>query len=143
MTPFVNEPYADFSSPDIRAQAVKAMSQVSASLGQEYRLWIAGDWHTTGDLLTSTNPSRPSEVIGRQHKATPELAKRAVEDAYAFFPTWAQTPPDRRAEMAQQVAAIIRDRKFEFDAWLVTEAGKSWPEAEADVSEAIDFCEYY
>jgi 1-pyrroline-5-carboxylate dehydrogenase len=32
---------------------------------------------------------------------------------------------------------------MEFDAWLVYEAGKSWPEAEADVSEAIDFCEYY
>jgi 1-pyrroline-5-carboxylate dehydrogenase len=41
------------------------------------------------------------------------------------------------------VAALIRERKFEFDAWLVTEAGKTWPEAEADVSEAIDFCEYY
>jgi 1-pyrroline-5-carboxylate dehydrogenase len=34
-------------------------------------------------------------------------------------------------------------RKFEFDAWLVYEAGKTWPEADADVSEAIDFCEYY
>ena len=32
---------------------------------------------------------------------------------------------------------------MEFDAWLVYEAGKTWPEAEADVSEAIDFCEYY
>ena len=39
--------------------------------------------------------------------------------------------------------AIIRERKFEFDAWLVFEAGKTWPEAEADVAEAIDFCEYY
>src|SRR5206468_8656378 len=38
---------------------------------------------------------------------------------------------------------ILRSRKFEFDAWLVLEAGKTWPEAEADVSEAIDFCEYY
>jgi 1-pyrroline-5-carboxylate dehydrogenase len=41
------------------------------------------------------------------------------------------------------VADIIRERKFEFDAWLVYEAGKTWPEAEADVCEAIDFCEYY
>ncbi len=32
---------------------------------------------------------------------------------------------------------------MEFNAWLVYEAGKTWPEAEADVSEAIDFCEYY
>jgi 1-pyrroline-5-carboxylate dehydrogenase len=33
--------------------------------------------------------------------------------------------------------------KLEFDAWLVLEAGKTWAEAEADVAEAIDFCEYY
>ena len=38
---------------------------------------------------------------------------------------------------------MIRERKYEFDAWLVFEAGKTWPEAEAEVAEAIDFCEYY
>ena len=41
------------------------------------------------------------------------------------------------------LAALIRERKLEFDAWLVFEAGKTWPEAEAEVAEAIDFCEYY
>jgi 1-pyrroline-5-carboxylate dehydrogenase len=45
--------------------------------------------------------------------------------------------------MLRRAAAILRRRKMEFDAWLVYEAGKTWPEAEADVSEAIDFCEYY
>ena len=45
--------------------------------------------------------------------------------------------------MLLEAARILRARKLEFDAWLVYEAGKTWPEAEADVSEAIDFCEYY
>ena len=45
--------------------------------------------------------------------------------------------------MLLEAARILRARKMEFDAWLVLEAGKTWPEAEADVSEAIDFCEYY
>ena len=35
--------------------------------------------------------------------------------------------------MLVRAAALIRERKFEFDAWLVYEAGKTWPEAEADV----------
>src|SRR6185437_4401475 len=60
-----------------------------------------------------------------------------------FFPEWASTPAADRAEMLFRAADILRRRKFEFDAWLVYEAGKTWPEAEADVSEAIDFCEYY
>ena len=45
--------------------------------------------------------------------------------------------------MLLEAARILRARKMEFDAWLVLEAGKTWPEAEADVSEGIDFCEYY
>src|SRR6201999_2198473 len=42
-----------------------------------------------------------------------------------------------------EATRILRSRKLEFDAWLVYEAGKTWAEADADVSEAIDFCEYY
>jgi 1-pyrroline-5-carboxylate dehydrogenase len=66
-----------------------------------------------------------------------------VEAAYAYFPTWSDVPVEQRAEYLVRIAAIIRQRKIEFDAWLVLEAGKTWAEAEADVSEAIDFCEYY
>jgi 1-pyrroline-5-carboxylate dehydrogenase len=45
--------------------------------------------------------------------------------------------------MLFEAARILRRRRFEFDAWLVWEAGKTWPEAEADTCEAIDFCNYY
>jgi len=76
-------------------------------------------------------------------RANAELAKRAVESAWAAFPEWSRTPAAERVRMALETARIIRARKMEFDAWLVYEAGKTWPEAEADVSEAIDFCEYY
>ena len=54
--------------------------------------------------------------------------------------------PSARAATSRNsagVAAILRERKHEFDAWLVLEAGKTWAEADADVSEAIDFCGYY
>ncbi len=108
-----------------------------------YELWIAGARHKTGDLLNSVNPSKPSEIVGRHHKANAELATKAIEDAHAYFPEYSRTPVERRVEMAARVADIIRDRKLEFDAWLVLEAGKTWSEADADVSEAIDFCEYY
>jgi 1-pyrroline-5-carboxylate dehydrogenase len=63
--------------------------------------------------------------------------------ADASFAAWARTPAATRIEMLRRAAAILRRRKFEFDAWLILEAGKTWIEAEADVSEAIDFCEYY
>lgn len=140
---FRNEPFVDFGKPENRNAMEQALAGVKSQFGRTYDLWIAGERVATGDLLDSTNPSRPSEVVGRHHKATSDLARRAVEAAFAFFPTWAATPAHARVEMAIRVAALIRKRKLEFDAWLVYEAGKTWPEAEADVSEAIDFCEYY
>ena len=140
---FQNEVVSQFSTAEERSAAQAALKKVRAQLGHEYELWIAGAQHKTGDFLDSVNPSKPSEIVGRHHKASAALANRAIEDAFAFFPEYSRTPAARRVEMAARVAAIIRERKLEFDAWLVVEAGKTWPEADADVSEAIDFCEYY
>jgi len=143
LKPFVNEPYADFSKPEVWAQAQAALTRVRSQLGREYELWVAGAAHSTGDLLISVNPSKPGEIVGRHHRATAELANRAIEDAHAYAPVWGRTLPAERARLAITAAAMIRERRFEFDAWLVLEAGKTWPEAEAEVGEAIDFCEYY
>ena len=81
--------------------------------------------------------------MGVHSKAEAELAREAVEAAWRYFPQWSSTPAAKRVEMLVRAAEILRRRKLEFDAWLVVEAGKTWPEAEADVAEAIDFCEYY
>ncbi|MBZ5609328.1 MAG: L-glutamate gamma-semialdehyde dehydrogenase [Acidobacteriia bacterium] len=140
---FSNEPVADFSKPANREAMEKALREVRAQFGREYDLLIAGRREKTPDKLHSLNPSRPAEIVGIHSKATAALAKEAVESAHAFFPQWRATPAETRVDMLLRAAALIRKRKFEFDAWLVYEAGKTWPEADADVSEAIDFCDYY
>ena len=143
LSAFSNEPVADFSKPANRQAMEKALGEVRAQLGRGYDLLIAGRRETTGDKLKSVNPSRPSEVVGTHSKASAAQAREAVEAAHSFFAQWAATPAVTRCEMLLKAAALLRKRKFEFDAWLVYEAGKTWPEAEADVCEAIDFCEYY
>jgi len=142
-TEFCNESYTDFSQPANRQAMELALQRVRSAFGREYRLRIGGDRIATGDKLVSVNPSQASEVVGVHHKATAELANRAVESAYAHFPQWSRTPAEERVRMTLEAARLLRLRKLEFDAWLVYEAGKTWPEADADVSEAIDFCEYY
>ena len=140
---FVNEPWTDFSVPENRRAMEEALARVRGELGREYDLWIDGAPLRTTGKFESRNPSRPSEVVGVHQKATPELARHAVEAAYSFFPEWSRTAAETRVSMLLRTAQILRARKLEFDAWLVYEAGKTWPEAEADVCEAIDFCEYY
>lgn len=140
---FQNEPYADYTKPEVQAAATAALAKVRGDLGRGYPLWINGAAHETGDLLTSVNPSRTSEIVGKHHKATKELATLAIDSANAYFAEWSRTPAADRIRMLLKAAAILRERKMEFNAWLVVEAGKTWPEAEGETAEAIDFCEYY
>ena len=140
---FQNEPYTDFSVPANRQAMDAALAKVRSEFGREYDLLIAGGRLKTPDKLKSVNPSNPSEIVGIHQKATQAMASKAIESAHSFFPEWSRTPAASRIAMLRRAAQILRRRKMEFDAWLVYEAGKPWPEAEADVSEAIDFCQYY
>jgi len=140
---FVNEPYTDFTAPANRKRMEDALAKVRAQLGREYDLLIGGERIRTAEKSKSVNPARPDEIVGIHQKATPELANRAIETAHRNFAAWSRTPAGDRVRMLLKTSALIRQRKYEFDAWLVFEAGKTWPEAEAEVAEAIDFCEYY
>src|SRR5262245_28391593 len=77
--------YVDFSEPRERAAYEKALADVRASAGQEYPLVIGGERVKGRTTFESTNPSRPSEVLGRFQHGTKEHAARAVEVAFEAF----------------------------------------------------------
>jgi 1-pyrroline-5-carboxylate dehydrogenase len=143
LSEFRNEPYADFSKAENRGPMMDALARVQAGFGREYPLRIAGRTESATGKLYSYNPSRPEEVVGIHQKASPEQAARAVDAVDGYFRTWSAVPASDRIAMLERAAALLRERKCEFNAWLVYEAGKSWAEAEADTAEAIDFCAYY
>jgi len=140
---FSNEPLTDFSRPENRSAMQAALKKVAGELGREYPLLIGGEKITTEDKLRSINPSRPDQVVGIFSKASAELAKRAVEEADRAFVTWKKVPVEQRAAILFRTAELIRKYKFEMSSWLCYETGKTWPEADADVAELIDFCEFY
>ena len=76
-------------------------------------------------------------------KAGAEHAEQAMRAALEAFETWQYVPVEERAALLLQTAELIRERKFEFCAWLTYEVGKNWAEADADVGETIDFLEFY
>ena len=140
---FRNEPFTDFSKEE-NAQAMRdAIEKVKDQLGREYPLVIGGERLTTGDTLDSYNPANRTQLVGRFHKATKELANQAVEKAAEAFQTWKDTPAAERAALLFRAAAIMRERKHELSAWMIHEVAKTWPEADGDTAEAIDFCEFY
>lgn len=140
---FKNESYRDFSSAPNATAMNRAIARVGAELNREYTLIIGGERVTTGDLLESVNPAEYSQVVGRVHRATPELADRAILVAASTFESWKKVSAEERAGYLFKAAAEMRRHKDDFNAWMVFEVGKSWAEAEADTAEAIDFMDFY
>lgn len=143
LSEFTNEPFVDFSKPENRKAMQDALAKAASEFGLEYPMYIAGQKVVTAAKRASTNPSRPSQVLGVFQEATAEHANQAVEAAYKAFDTWKRVPAEKRVEILLRASDIIRKRKFELSAWLCYEVGKSWAEADADTAETIDFLEYY
>lgn len=140
---FTNAAMVDFTRADHRVAFPAAIAQVRAQLGKTYPLFINGKDVMTSEMIPTVNPAKPSEVLGQICQAgTPEVIK-AIQAAKAAFPAWRDTSPRDRAEVLLKAAGIARKRVFELSAWQVLEIGKQWDQAYADVTEAIDFLEYY
>jgi 1-pyrroline-5-carboxylate dehydrogenase len=142
-TPFVNEPFIDFTAAGNERAMRDALAQVEGMLGLEYDNVIGGRRLKTEGKIISVNPARPAQVVGVHQRAEANLAEEAVQAASAAFPAWSRTPASERAALLFRAADLIRERKFEFCAWLTLEVGKNWAEADADVGESIDFLEFY
>lgn len=142
-TEFRNEPFTDFTNKENVAAMRAAIEKVKSELGREYPLVIGGERIRTESTLESINPSERTQVVGRFHKATKELAGRAVETAQTTFQTWRTVSAQERAQLLFRVAELMRARKHELSAWMIYEVAKTWPEADGDTAEAIDFCEFY
>ena len=141
--PFRNEPLTDFSNPENARKMREALTKVGAELGREYDMVIGDQQIRTKEKITSVNPARPSQVVGVFQSAGREQVEPAVQAAVSAFQTWRRTTVEQRSALIHQVASILRERKFEFSAWMVYEVGKNWAEADADIAETIDFAEFY
>jgi RHH-type proline utilization regulon transcriptional repressor/proline dehydrogenase/delta 1-pyrroline-5-carboxylate dehydrogenase len=140
---FKNEPVTDFSQEQSRAAMQAALVEVKKQLGHKYPVVIGGRAMETTGTIDSVNPSHIREMVGQCGRGTAEQARDAVSAAATAFPGWRDTPVDERANYLVRAAAAMRRRRFELAAWEVYECAKQWREADADVAEAIDFCEFY
>jgi 1-pyrroline-5-carboxylate dehydrogenase len=143
MIEYRNEPFTDFSQEANRRAFETALNKVKSELGKEYDIIIGGEHIKTDRKVKSINPSNVDEVIGIVSEANTDLAEKAMQTALTAFESWKKVSPEARARVLFKAAAILRRKKHEFSAWMVLEAGKSWPEADADTAEAIDFMEFY
>ena len=139
MPPFRNEPLTDFTREPARDAFRSALAEVRGRLGRTY----AVESIDARERFDSTDPGDFHRVVARFPKAEPRHAAGAVATARKAFGPWSSTTVGARAAVLIGAAERMRQRRFELAAWEVYECAKPWREADADVAEAIDFCEYY
>jgi RHH-type proline utilization regulon transcriptional repressor/proline dehydrogenase/delta 1-pyrroline-5-carboxylate dehydrogenase len=142
LAPFANEPVLELRRAAVRARLGEALAGVDARLPLDVPVLI-GDFSRPGDELRSTDPGDPERVVARAAATRGDEVLAAVAEAGAGFARWRRAPARQRADALVRAAAWMRERRLELAALEVRECAKPWPEADADVCEAIDFLEYY
>jgi RHH-type proline utilization regulon transcriptional repressor/proline dehydrogenase/delta 1-pyrroline-5-carboxylate dehydrogenase len=89
------------------------------------------------------NPAQAGDVVGTVFEADASAAGAALAAAAGSFPEWEATPARERAAALRRAADAFEARRAELMSLCVREAGKSWPNALAEVREAVDFLRYY
>lgn len=140
---FVNESNHRWTDRRERDQMDASLAQVRSELGGKFPLIVGGRDVATTRELRSVNPANPSQIIGATASAEPADAHRAIDAAEAALTKWRHTSIAERNEILRRGARLMRERRDQFAALQMLEAGKPRREADADVTEAIDFIEYY
>lgn len=143
LPPFKNEPTSDFTRPEVRNALRSALGAVRSQLGRSYPLEIGGRVVPVVEEFSSLDPGDSGTVVARFARARAEDAAAAVGVARGAFAEWSNAPVSVRATVLIRAAELMRAERFALAAWEVFECGKPWREADADVAEAIDFCEFY
>jgi RHH-type proline utilization regulon transcriptional repressor/proline dehydrogenase/delta 1-pyrroline-5-carboxylate dehydrogenase len=142
--PYHHEPHAEFRRATTRAAFAAAVERVAQHEFEfDVPALIDGSPVFTQGTITSVDPAVTDSVVALSASCGPGEADAALEAARRAWPAWRRTPVRERAGVLFRAADWMRARHYELAALEVFEAGKPWKEADADVCEAIDFCEYY
>jgi RHH-type proline utilization regulon transcriptional repressor/proline dehydrogenase/delta 1-pyrroline-5-carboxylate dehydrogenase len=90
-----------------------------------------------------TDPSDRRRKLGTKQQADAATIERALANGVAAQPDWDRLPAASRAKILEYAADLLEQRRAQFIALLVREAGKTLPAAVSEVREAADMCRYY
>lgn len=107
----------------------------------ELRLYINGEWRTTGLDLPVVNPATEEE-IGRFPVAQPADLDDALDAARSGFEVWSRTSPKQRADLIREASALLRQRQDEIAHSITAEHGKPFRQAQLEVIRGCEFFEW-
>ncbi len=143
MSSFKNEALVDFSVEKSREAIEGALKKLRSQLPVQVNAIINGKPVAGLSFESVKNPSLLSETVSQFALATAENANQAIDVATLGAKAWAAKPVAERSQILRNAAELMQKHKAELTAVMSLEVGKNFREADADVAEAIDFCNYY
>ncbi len=144
---FKNESDTDFSMPENVQWARSILSKWKdrhSDQATDIPLVVAGQLVTEARIQKdSHDPSRPDVVVARYRQANGEDIHRAVMCAKSDRDGWRSRSVSDRRRVLTKVAQLIRERRGELMGAAVADGGKTLLQSDPEVSEAIDFVEFY
>jgi RHH-type proline utilization regulon transcriptional repressor/proline dehydrogenase/delta 1-pyrroline-5-carboxylate dehydrogenase len=137
------EPHGEWRRPEVRAAFAATVRRIGGEPLIDVPAVIDGARRHTSRTIDSVDPGARDRVVARSAACGANEADEAVAACLRAWDGWRRTPAGERAVVLFGAAEWMRIRRNDLAALEVFEAGKPWAEADADVTEAIDFCEYY
>ncbi len=141
---FNNEPDTDWSLHQNRRWAEKILKDWSNKVHPPIPLVIGGQMVTSkGNFGVGEDPSYPGQVLYHYTLANESQVDQALEVAKQTEASWSRTSIEERIRLLGHVAKELRRHRADLIGAMVADTGKIIPEADIEVSEAIDFADYY
>ena len=145
--PFHNEPDTDFSLrqnsrwvSDIRDAW---RDKLENNAVEDIPLQIGGQFISGERMGEGNDPSRPHESAYRYALATPQQVEQALSVALEAQPDWAAKSIRERKTLLVKAAEIMANRRGDFLGAMMLDGGKRPYESDPEISEGIDFANYY
>lgn len=142
--PFQNEPDTDFSLKENRIWAAQIVKEWKNRNISSIPNVIGGqELHQTEPEGKGFDPSSPSKPLYTFSLASLQEVENALTCAKTHESSWASTTPAQRQQMLHNAAQIMREKRGDLMGAMLADGGKTLAESDVEVSEAIDFAEYY
>ena len=132
----------DLSEEASRSALTSALGSLDQTPLQGYPI-ISGTAEEQGPRIPVQNPFNPHVTLGHTCEANAKQITAAVVAAKAAQARWDRSGGPARANVLNDMADGLESESLPLAALCVREAGKTWPDAIAEVREAVDFCRYY
>ena len=141
--PFRNEPDTEWTLDGNRAWIEEVVRHWRGRPPERIPLQVAGGASDGAGDEDGRDPSRPRVTAYRYALAGHADVDRALAAARAAGPTWARQSVAERAALLDRCAAEVGRRRGDLIGAMILDGAKAVTEADAEVSEAVDFARYY